>query len=101
MVLLSVTVDNMLKIDLLDVWPTAFSLEDIFLMEKKGSEQQRAFFLEEALTASGGHWDFSSFFAFYLLKPLQGAFGGETEVRGWSLKLVEKVGCVGIPQCQL
>jgi hypothetical protein len=45
--------DNVLKIDLYCVWPTAFSIEEVFRMDKKGDEQLRDCFLEGALTASG------------------------------------------------
>lgn len=83
LVLLSVNVDNVLKMDLSDVWLIASSIEDIFLMEKKGGGCVRGFSLEGALTASGSHWDRVSFFVLYLHKPPQGAFGGEDGMRGW------------------
>lgn len=43
MVLLSAKVDNVVKIDLSDVWLIACSIKDIFLMEMKGGEHVRGF----------------------------------------------------------
>lgn len=92
LVLLSVIVANVPKIDFFDVWLTAFSLEDIFLIEKKGSKEQRAFFLAGALTAFGSHWDLPSFLALYFHPLLRHAFGKESAVIEWSPGLVERWG---------
>lgn len=95
LVLLSVKVDNVLKIDFSNVWLTAFSIEDIFLTEKKGGKQWGGFFLKVALTELGNHWDLLSFFVLYLYKPLQSAVGGEKGMSGWPPGLVEKGGVDG------
>lgn len=85
----------MLKVDLSDLWPTAFSIEDIFLMEKTGGKQLRGVFREGVWTAFGSHWDFHFFFALYLHKPLQRALVGENGMRGWPSGLAQKGGAGG------
>lgn len=90
LILLPEKVDNVLNSDLLGIWPTAFSIEEVFRMDKKGDEQLRGCFPEGVLTAPGSHLPFLSFIALCSLPTTASIFGrrtgGDDDLCGWGKK---------------